>query len=104
MRTVRFPRDRALVERGSSLRRNPPWALELSNGERCIFTSGATFTVAGKRGNYFCPHGGRDRFGNQAEAWVVGTPNRSLALWRALYAESREAQSFKEVTIYVAWY
>lgn len=87
-----------------AIRRSAPWALELSNGERCVFQSGGTYTVGGMRANYFCQHKGEHDFKGARGGWVVGTPSRSTAVWRALFAESQEARSFKEVGVYVAWY
>lgn len=57
-----IPRDiPALFEYRSPLRRPRPrpWAIELSNGWRCIFVSGASFAIAGERANYICS---RDEF------------------------------------------
>jgi hypothetical protein len=87
-----------------SIRRSAPWALELSSGERCVFVTGATYTVAGMRANYFCQRKGESNFKGEEGGWIVGTPNRTSAVWRALFAESLEARSFKEVGVYVAWY
>jgi hypothetical protein len=44
-----------------------PWALALSNGGTCVFTSGATFTLKNRRANYPCSKGG----------WVTGYPEKA---------------------------
>lgn len=49
------------VYRRSSIGRSPAWALELENGQRCVFVSGATGVIADMRWNYFCGKGDGSR-------------------------------------------
>lgn len=50
-----------------------PWGLRLSNGDTCVFVTGATDVVAGERLNYACAKDG----------WIIGAPDRSTAQWTA---------------------
>jgi hypothetical protein len=52
-----------------------PWNIELADGEHCVFITGATTVVDGKRLSYVCP--GRRRYGlwgrpiRRAEPWTI---------------------------------
>lgn len=48
-----------------------PWGLRLTNGDTCVFATGATDVVAGERMNYACRRTG----------WIIGAPDRSPAQW-----------------------
>jgi hypothetical protein len=96
------PTDMAAYRR-PSLRRLPPWAIELANGQRCVFLSGATYTVAGMRANYSCNAKGGGLV-DQNTGWIVGAPSWSRPLWSVLYAPNQTAKTFEEVDVYVAWY
>jgi hypothetical protein len=72
----------------------PPWALELSNGARCVFLTGATTAVAGMRANYGCTGG---RIG------IVGDVDRTLPLWR-VFADDSARVVLELVGVRVAWY
>jgi hypothetical protein len=50
-----------------------PWGLLLTNGDTCVFATGATDAVGGERLNYACRKTG----------WIVGAPDRSTAVWKA---------------------
>jgi hypothetical protein len=50
-----------------------PWGLRLTNGDTCVFATGATDVVAGERMNYACARDG----------WIIGAPDRSTAVWTA---------------------
>ncbi len=50
-----------------------PWGLRLTNGDTCVFATGATDVVAGERMNYACAKDG----------WIIGAPDRSTAQWTA---------------------
>jgi eukaryotic-like serine/threonine-protein kinase len=50
-----------------------PWGLRLTNGDMCIFATGATDVVAGERMNYACAKDG----------WIIGAPDRFAAQWTA---------------------
>ena len=71
-----------------------PWALELSNGTRCVFLTGATTAVAGMRANYGCV-GGRMS--------IVGDIDRTLPLWRVL-ADDSVGVVLRLVGVRTAWY
>lgn len=71
-----------------------PWALELTNGQRCTLLTGATAPVAGLRINYGCPDG----------AQVVGGTNRRLPRWRVFYQTATRSLSLDQVGVKAAWY
>jgi hypothetical protein len=71
-----------------------PWALELGNGQRCVFIGGATTTIAGMRLNYACGNG---------DSFVVGDPDSSRPVWRVFYAP-KGSGNFVQVDVRVAWY
>lgn len=50
-----------------------PWGVQLTNGEKCSFATGATDVAQGMRMNYECK-------GND---FIVGFPNRSEPVWTA---------------------
>jgi hypothetical protein len=52
---------------------NQPWGLALTNGEKCIFETGATDAVHDERLNYQC----------KDPRWIIGQPNNSTPLWTA---------------------
>jgi hypothetical protein len=84
-------------------RRTAPWALQLANGRRCAFVSGATYAIAGERLNYQCSTG-RDPFGSNQDGfmeWVVGVPDRSVQPWIVKFMIGR---STEEVLVVRAWY
>ncbi len=71
-----------------------PWALELRNGIRCVFLTGATAAVAGMRVNYGC-------VGN-AQA-VVGDVNRVLPEWR-VFVDRGQGVDIELESVAAAWY
>ena len=71
-----------------------PWALELRNGVRCVFLTGATAAVAGMRVNYGC-------IGN-AQA-VVGDVNRVLPEWR-VFVDRGQGVDIELESVAAAWY
>lgn len=71
-----------------------PWALELTNGQRCTAMTGATAPVAGLRVNYGCIGGGV----------VVGGIDRSLPLWRVFFQTQNRSLSLSQVVVKAAWY
>lgn len=79
----------------------PPWAVELANGQRCIVVSGATFVVAGQRGNYECSKS--DGFNGGRGAWLIGVPDRAAQPWLAYYLAPNTSQTI-QVAVRVAWY
>jgi hypothetical protein len=77
-----------------------PWALELSNGQKCGLVGGATNVVDGLRENYACLPGGGAAYG-----W----PNEHPKLWTIPYfAPDKHGvgneQGIGDVAIKVAWY
>jgi hypothetical protein len=84
---IRAPANRADVP--GSL----PWALELGEGARCQFLTGATAPVAGMRINYGCAKG----------ASVVGPVDRSTPRWRVFYATAHSAV-VEQRDVATAWY
>jgi hypothetical protein len=52
---------------------NQPFGIELANGDRCVFVTGATDAVNGDRLNYEC----RDPL------WIIGTPSHANGVWTA---------------------
>jgi hypothetical protein len=48
-----------------------PWAIVTGDGRRCVFMTGATALVAGKRVNYGCTDG----------SYLIGYPNTRQPLW-----------------------
>jgi hypothetical protein len=84
-----WKREADLLRVPSPLPQNPPedsdvntqgvvWALELTDGRRCGFISGATAAFGDLRLNYVCPDG--------TSLW--GEPNRSRAVWTILASPS----------------
>lgn len=72
------------------------WALELTNGKRCVFVSGASTVVAGRRLNYFCGKRGRGPY-------LFGSPDRSKPLWRIRMAKSSTGRGMRRVAVRIAW-
>jgi hypothetical protein len=70
-----------------------PWALELANGQRCTFFTGATAPVAGMRINYGCPGGFQ----------VVGDIDRSQPMWRVFF-QGEKSIALEQVDVAVAWF
>lgn len=70
-----------------------PWALELADGSRCTFLTGATAAIAGLRWNYGCPSG----------AWVIGEVYRGDPVWR-VFVRPVSGAVVKQVDVLVAWY
>jgi hypothetical protein len=82
----------------SSARR--PWALRLANGRGCVFVSGASNFVRGRRLNYIC----RLRpFKSPRPPFLFGLPDRSRATWTILLGRSYEPVRFMRVKIRAAW-
>jgi hypothetical protein len=101
------PRVRTTAERPPykprSLRKAPPWALELDNGQSCVFVSGATEVMAGMRWNYFCGKGADFKPDRPGGGWVIGFPERTRAVWRVSFLAHQDVQAVP-VAVRVAWY
>jgi hypothetical protein len=70
-----------------------PWAIELTNGQRCTLFTGAMPPVAGMRINYGCPGGFQ----------VVGDIDRSQPLWRVFF-QGEKSIALEQVDVAVAWF
>jgi hypothetical protein len=53
---------------------NQPWGLRLTNGDTCVFATGATDVIKGERMNYACA---------RSDAWIIGNVNQLTPLWTA---------------------
>lgn len=60
-----------------------PWALQLSDGTRCLFAQGATSTITGLRFNYTC---------NTARLWLYGSSDRKAAVWTIFGGRAHASQ------------
>jgi len=69
-----------------------PWALQLVDGERCYFVSGATDVAGGMRMNSEC----------KGDNWIAGFPNRSKPAWSAHLLVWPNKSHLKQVGIAVA--
>jgi hypothetical protein len=72
-----------------------PWALELTDGKRCIFASGATSVVDSLRQNYLCPPLGT--------IWLYGSPKRETAPW-TIYSATSSVSQLTATTIRIVWF
>jgi hypothetical protein len=80
----------------------PPWAMQLENGDRCVMVSGATYTIAGQRANYICDPTGD--FAQEADgAWVIGYPDKSRRLWEVAYLRADSSET-RRTSVSMAWY
>jgi len=87
------PTDDVFGPGDEALNRRTPWALELANGARCTFATGATATTAGLRLNYFCEEGGA----------AYGEPVRGKHPWTIPFASDRGTEPH-DVAVKSAWY
>jgi hypothetical protein len=81
------------VSRPPSPPGGPPWALELTTGERCTMLTGATWGVAGMRVNYGCP----------GDVAIVGDIDRSAAMWKVFVLRAG-ASVMSQVEVRAAYY
>jgi hypothetical protein len=72
-----------------------PWALELSDGLRCLFADGATNVVEGQRLNYFC--------GRASKEGLWGLPDRTSTPWTILIAPFQAMSLSQREAIGHAW-
>lgn len=86
------PVPQALANRGD-LSSAQPWALELADGARCTYLTGATTALAGMRLNYGCP-GSID---------VYGDVDRTRPLWR-VFERRPHAPVTRQVDVLTAWF
>ncbi len=78
----------------SGIGRGLPWALELGDGTRCTFLTGATAGVAGMRVNYGCLDGKRS---------IIGDIDRTLPRWR-VFVDSGVGVTVPLQDVAIAWY
>ena len=76
------------------------WALRLENGRGCVFVSGASGVVKGRRLNYVCR---LRRFGLAGPPFLFGSPDRSRATWTILKANDYVGRKWRRVRIRAAW-
>ena len=72
---------------------DPPWALRLASGRRCVLVRGAAPIADGRRMNYTC---GRRRY-------LFGRPDRTRTTWRIVQAVTPGGAGLRNVAISVAW-
>lgn len=65
------------------------WMLQLENGAKCGFATGATALVAGMRLNYACT----------TKGWIAGNPDRWRPTWIANYVAAPNRPSIRKVAI-----
>jgi hypothetical protein len=75
--------------------RAEPWALELYGGRRCLFSSGASNVVRGKRLNYFC--------GASSQEGLWGFPYRGSEPWTILIAPFQASTLSERAAVRRAW-
>jgi len=63
--------SRPLPAHGPAVRDALPWAIETTDGRRCVFLTGATAPMGGERINYGCVGG----------SYLIGSPDRRNPLW-----------------------
>jgi hypothetical protein len=63
--------DRPLPHHGPEPAGALPWAIETTDGRRCVFLTGATAPMGGERINYGCING----------SFLIGDPSRRTPLW-----------------------
>lgn len=78
---------------GSEVGREAPWALELSNGSRCVYTIGSTATIAGRRLTYSCTPRG----------FVLGLPATDTHVWTAAFVNDRNRHDVLPVGVVKAY-
>ena len=69
-----------------------PWALELSNGERCTLLPGTVDVIAGLPVHYGCSNGGL----------ILGEPERGRPVWTVSYLADKDVATTL-VDVAVAW-
>jgi hypothetical protein len=88
------PLPRAYGNHSAPSLRLKPWALELYDGRRCLFASGASSVVEGQRLNYFC--------GTSSEG-LWGFPYRRSEPWTILTAPIEATELSERATVRHAW-
>ena len=70
-----------------------PWAIQTASGANCVFASGASSLVGGKRLNYVC----------SAKLGLWGYPNRKSRTWTILSAPPTAKRLSHRTSILRAW-
>lgn len=71
---------------------DPPWALRLASGRRCVFVTGAASVIGGRRMNYDC-----------GRRYLFGAPDRRAPAWRIRQALTPGGTGMRMVAIATAW-
>jgi hypothetical protein len=89
------PLPRALANHPRPSLKAQPWAIELADGRRALYSSGATDALEGQRLNYF--------FGAATKEGLWGYPDRSEQPWTILAAPFGAQHLSTRVAIRHAW-
>lgn len=71
-----------------------PWGLELANGQRCIFMTGASSVVHNMRVNYSC---------DSHSAGILGSVDRQSSVWSVSLYDYR-TQKISKIPVTTAWF
>jgi hypothetical protein len=85
---------------------SPPWAVELTNGARCVKGTGTLSGVGPLTLTYFCTAAGGQPGGSVAlypETGSGGGIDRSDPLWKVLFLPN-SGFAFEQMGVLVAWY
>jgi len=80
----------------------PPWALELANGERCLFLPDRTYRIEDLTQTYLCDAKGFESSGGPTGS-VYGLPDRTHDPWEVQYMPE-DGSTSASVPVEVAWY
>ncbi len=89
------PLPRAEGNKGKGLTRGDPWTIVLTGGKTCVFLTGATAAIGGKRINYGCRR-------SPSAGFLVGDPTRGQT-WTIGFATSLKGP-VKRVAIAAVWF
>jgi hypothetical protein len=89
------PLPRRLADRARPSLKAQPWAIELTDGRRALFSSGASSELGGQRLNYF--------FGASSEEGLWGYPDRATQPWTILLAPFDAHELTLRVALRRAW-
>jgi hypothetical protein len=93
-------RDRLDYDNRTRVGGSRPWAIRTAAGRRCIWVSGASNVVRGRRLNYVC---GRGDFGTFGSPFLFGLPDRRRPTWTIVQARSYDGRGWRRVRIRTAW-
>src|SRR5205085_6850276 len=82
---------------------SPPWALELANGQRCIFLPDPTERFEDLTQTYLCDAKGLEGSSGGPIGVVYGQPDRSHEPWEVQFMKF-EGLTTSSVAVKVAWY